>query len=412
MKVARTCSVPPTRGLGRREITVRERRSSEVSWSIVVTLVTMVLLSACGAHDAVTAAPLTPPDDISELDEAEEPGAGLVAPTLIPVVTYEGSGQLVHPDAAVFPARWQGKRYWVSGTPYPAGNPRFENPSIYQGRVSNEMRVPLGVTNPIVSAPVSGYMSDPDILYDPESDQLRMYYRETSAGLDEVLLITSQNGVQWSAARLVASEARYSLISPSIVRESATSWRMWTVNASAQGCFSLGTEMTLQQRRSVDGVSWGQPELVNLHVPGRVPWHWDVQYVAAKSEYWALVAAYPEGTTCSRTAVYFARSADGTTWKVSPTPLLSPGEFEPLRDVVYRSSFHYHDGSDAVSVWFSGARLEGNAFRYAVASARYPYSEMLRRVGGASPIILEREASSAVSPELQAARTQFEHDFP
>jgi hypothetical protein len=137
-----------------------------------------------------------------------------------------------------------------------------------------------------------------------------------------------------------------------------------------------------------------------------------VQYIASKREYWALVAAYPEGTTCSRTAVYFARSADGTTWTASPTPLLAPGQFEPLWDVVYRSSFHYHDGSDAVSVWFSGARLEGNAFRYAVASARYPYAELLRRVGGTSAAILDRDGSSAASPELQVARSQFEGAFP
>ncbi|MFL5619326.1 MAG: hypothetical protein ACJ79A_13145 [Gemmatimonadaceae bacterium] len=392
--------------------TARERRSIDFSWSIPVMLVTVLLLAACGGHDAVTAVTLTPPDDISGLDEAEAAGAGFVSPTPISVVTYEGSGQLVHPDAAVFPARWQGKRYWISATPYPAGNPNFENPSIYQGRRSNEMLVPPGVTNPVVSAPASGYMSDPDILHDPESDQLRMYYRETMGGMDQVLLITSQDGVLWSPARLVASAARYSLISPSIVRESATSWRMWTVNASVQGCLSTATEMTLQQRRSVDGITWGEPEPVNLYLPGRVPWHWDVQYVAAKQEYWALIAAYPDGTSCSRTAVYFARSADGTTWKVSPRPLLAPGEFEPLRDVVYRSSFHYHDGSDAVSVWFSGARVEGNAFRYAVASARYPYSDLLRRVGGSSPIILERDVSSAVSPELHAARLQFEREFP
>jgi len=335
-----------------------------------------------------------------------------VAPAVIPVETYEGSGQLVHPDAAVFPGRWQGKRYWITGTPYPSGNPKFENPSLYQGRVSREMRVPPGVTNPLVSAPTSGYLSDPDMLHDPDSGELRMYYRETMGGMDQVLLITSADGVHWSPSRLVASDARYSLISPAIVRESATSWRMWTVNASVQGCYSIATETTLQQRRSVDGVAWGAPEPVILRIPGRVPWHWDVQYIASKQEYWALVAAYPEGTTCSRTAVYFARSADGTMWNVAPTALLAPGAFEPLRDVVYRSSFHYHDGSDAVSVWFSGARLEGNAFRYAVASARYPYSELLRRVGGASAIISDRDASSAASPELQAARTQFESAFP
>lgn len=412
MKLVRARRVPPMTGMGWRERADCGTWSFDLARSVSVTLVTLLLLSACGGHDDVTRAALTPPDDIAEFDEAEVPGAGLVSPSLIPVVTYDGSGQLVHPDAAVFPGRWQGKRYWISATPYPAGNPRYENPSIYQGRVSSEMRVPLGVTNPIVPAPTSGYMSDPDIVHDPDSDELRMYYRHTAGSEDAIFLSTSPDGVRWSPARLVLSGDRNSLISPSIVRESATSWRMWTVDASAQGCSSLANEMTLQQRRSSDGLTWSAPEGMTLRVPGRVPWHWDVQYVAAKAEYWALVAAYPEGTTCSHTAVYFARSADGTTWKVSPTPLLAPGEFEPLRDVVYRSSFHYHDGSDAVSVWFSGARIEGNTFRYAVASARYPYAELVRRVGGGAPIVLERSWATELSPEMREARKQFERDFP
>jgi len=412
MKQAHARRVPPMQGSGRRATAVRVPRPIDLRWGILVTLVTMLLLYGCGGHDAVTGATLTPPDDISELDEAEAPGAGFVAPTLMSIVTYEGSGQLVHPDAAVFPDRWQGKRYWISGTPYPLGNPNFENPSIFQGRHSNEMRVPLGVTNPLVPAPKSGYMSDPDLLYDADSDALRMYYRYTSPEVDQVFVTTSQNGVTWSPGQLVVSAYRYSLISPSVVRESSTSWRMWTVNATAQGCYSLRTELTLQQRHSKDGITWDAPESVTLHVPGRVPWHWDVQYVAAKSEYWALVAAYPDGTSCSQTAVYFARSADGTSWKVSPTPLLAAHEFEPLRDLVYRSSFHYHEGSDAVSVWFSGAHREGNAFVYAVASARYPYAELMLRVGGSSAAILERESATSASPELREARAQFEANFP
>jgi len=330
---------------------------------------------------------------------------------LIRAVTYDGSGQLVHPDAAVFPRGWQGMRYWIAATPYPGGNPKYENPSIYQGQSSREMMVPVGVTNPIVAPPSVGYLSDPDVVHDVEREELRMYYRQTADEHDQLFVITSRNGVQWSPAQLVVSDVRYSLISPAVVRESPTSWRMWTVNASAQGCYSLPAELVLQQRRSTDGIAWSAPEPVELRVPGRVAWHWDVQYVAAKSEYWALVAAYPQGTTCSQSAVYFARSSDGTRWTVSPTPLLGPGEFEPIRDLVYRSSFHYHDGSDAVSVWFSGARLEGKAFRYSVASARYPLPDLLRRVGGTTSS-LERSVTSAVSVELRTAREAFEREFP
>ena len=380
-------------------------------WLAALLVGAAVAFGACTGGEGINE-PLAPPDGTNELDEAEVPGAGLVAPTVIRALTYDGSGELVHPDAAVFPSRWRGQRYWVSATPYPGGNPRYENPSIYQGQLSREMKVPAGVANPIVPPPAAGYLSDPDVVYDPDRDELRMYYRETAREDDRIYLITSTNGVQWSPAQPVASGVRYSLISPSVVRESATSWRMWTVNAAAQGCFSLPSELLLEQRRSVDGVAWSAPERVDLRVPGRVAWHWDVQYVAAKSEYWALVAAYPQGTSCSQTAVYFARSADGTTWNVSPTPLLGANEFDPIRDVVYRSSFHYHDGSDAVSVWFSGARLEGKVFRYAMVSARYPYPELLRRVGGLAPLALDREGTRAVSAELSAAREAFERDFP
>lgn len=407
MQMAAPRDNAPTSGAGAR----RRSTGGRQGWRALLRGATLAALLACGGSDAAIA-PFSPPDGASELDDAEEPGATLVAPRIIPAVTYEGSGQLVHPDAAVFPQRWQGKRYWVSATPYPAGNPRFENPSIYHGRFSSEMTVPLGVANPVVPAPAGGYLSDPDVVQDPDRGDLRMYYRQTVGEWDQLYLITSANGVAWSPPTLVEKGSRYALISPSIDRESATSWRMWTVNASREGCFSLIGELALEQRRSADGIVWSAPEPVKLRITGRVPWHWDVQFVPAKGEYWALVAAYPEGTSCSQTSVFFARSADGTTWNVSPTPLLGRGEFDPMRDLVYRSSFHYHERSDAVSVWFSGARLEDRAFRYSVASARYPYAELLRRVSGATPIVLGREGSSSVSAELRAAREAFERDFP
>ena len=387
------------------------RQSGLLRRGLLALLVTGITITACRGGEQVASA-LTPPEESAEIDDADVPSTVVIAPTLIQTTTYDGTGELVHPDAVVFPNRWEGRRYWVSATPYPTGNPKYENPSIYQGYKSREMAVPAGVTNPLARPGSSGYLSDPDMLYDPDRDELRMYYRHTSDSTDQVLLLTSNNGVQWSTPRLVLTGSRYGVISPAIVRESASSWRMWSVSAIAQGCYSLLTEMELTQRRSTDGLTWGDPESVNLRVPGRVPWHLDVQYIPAKQEYWALIAAYPEGTTCSRTAIYFARSADGTNWSVAPNPLLGPYEFGPLNDLVYRSTFHYHEASDAVSVWFSGAHIGDGGFHFAAASARYPYSELIRRVSGASPMIMERERSGQASIELQSARSVFEHDFP
>jgi hypothetical protein len=71
--------------MGWRETTDRVQRSFALARSVSVTLATILLLSACGGHD-VTSAPLEAPDEVSELDEAEAPGAGFRAPALIPVV--------------------------------------------------------------------------------------------------------------------------------------------------------------------------------------------------------------------------------------------------------------------------------------------------------------------------------------
>jgi hypothetical protein len=384
-------------------------------WGLAALLVSVMTFTACGGEGGAdqVASSLTPAPDNPEIDESDIPGAALLAPALLTTPTYDGSGELVHPDAVVFPERWNGRRYWVSATPYPIGNAKFENPSIYQGYTSRQMNVPANVTNPLAKpGSLGGYLSDPDMLFDPDADQLRMYYRQTTESADLLLLITTHDGVQWSAPQRVFTGERYGLISPAVVRESASSWRMWSVNAVTQGCYSLGEEMALEQRRSSDGVTWSLPEPVNLRVPGRVPWHLDVQYVPARKEYWALIAAYPDGTTCSRTAIYFARSADGTNWTVAPNPLLGPNEFGPLNDVVYRSTFHYFEASDAVAVWFTGARLGDGGLQFAMASARYPYADLIRKVTGASPAIIERDRSEQLSVELMSARTAFEHDFP
>lgn len=390
------------------------RYSGPLRLGLLALLVSGIAITACSGGADRVASSLTPPVDNSEIDDAETPGATLVAPTLIFVGTYDGSGQAVHPDAVVFPDSWRGRKYWVSATPYPLGNPKFENPSIYQGYRARQMSVPTGVMNPLaVPGALGGYLSDPDMLYDPDRDQLRMYYRQTTESADLLFLMRSDNGVQWSAPQRVFTADRYGLISPAIVRESATAWRMWSVAAVPQGCYSLTAELQVTQRRSSDGLAWGAPEPVNLRIPGAVPWHFDVQYVPAKQEYWALVAAYPEGTSCSRTAIYFARSTDGTEWKVAPTPLLGRNEFGPMNDLVYRSSFHYHEASDAISVWFSGASLGDGGFHMAMASARYPYADFLRKVDRTpSPTLIERERFEQLSVELLSARTAFEQGFP
>ena len=411
---------PPMSGMGQRETgagrSVRIVRHARLT---LASLIAVALFAACGGHAAADAPEeepvvrgITTPDDVTGIDDGEVPGALAIAPTSVPVLTYEGSGQLVHPDVAFFPRGFWGMRYWYTATPYPGGDANFENPSIYDGASAGEMRMPDGLVNPLAKPAPNSYLSDPDIVYDPQRRELRMYYRQTTPDGDQIFLVKSADGTNWGKSQLAMGGVRYSLISPAIIRADDGAWRMWTVNATAAGCRSAASLLTLQQRRSNDGISWSAPEAVALTIAGRVPWHWDVQYVRAKGEYWAMVAAYPDGGNCSQTSLYFARSVDGTTWSVAPSPLLRAGDFSPIRDLVYRSTFRYHEGSDAVSVWFSGARLEGADFHYSIAVARYPMEELLRRVNSAPGGTLEMGAGQRASKELRAARAAFVAAFP
>jgi hypothetical protein len=83
------------------------------------------------------------------------------------------------------------------------------------------------------------------------------------------------------------------------------------------------------------------------------PWHLDVQYVEARSEYWMLFVDSP--TAGSR--LRLAMSKDGIAWNVYPAPLLAP---EPVWDDerIYRATFLY--GDDGVfRVWYSASSRLG-----------------------------------------------------
>src|SRR5438093_1338690 len=90
-------------------------------------IASVVLMVAACAHDA--------PTDTA-FDADDEPLHTWLAPALsdvpleLVVPTYDGSGQSVHPDIVAFPDSWSGAYYWMAMTPYPNGDPTYENPSL------------------------------------------------------------------------------------------------------------------------------------------------------------------------------------------------------------------------------------------------------------------------------------------
>ena len=124
---------------------------------------------------------------------------------LLTLGTYDHSGQVVHPDVAPL-ARIGGYPFWLGVTPYPNGNANFENPSMFQSANGRFWQVPAGLSNPVVR-PASGYLSDPDVLFETGDGRLWLYYRQVTGGANEILLTRSADGLHWDAAEEVRSGA-------------------------------------------------------------------------------------------------------------------------------------------------------------------------------------------------------------
>lgn len=288
------------------------------------------------------------------------------SPVLLALRTYEGSGQTVHPDFIAPSTPWQHRIFYLVVTPYPGGSPQDENPSLYAGLDGVTWGAAPRAPMPLVRPAAPGHLSDPDAVYATARNELFLYYRQASDS-DRVFLLRSRDGAAWSQPVHQLSAAPGALLSPAVVRRSASDWLMWSVNAGS-GC--RGSATAVELRHSRDGLSWGAPDTVDLPVPfSRFAWHIDVEWIPAFREYWALFPVKAAGT-CVPTALYMARSPDGVTWRTHPKPVLLAGAIPEFRDVVYRSTFAYDARTDAVTFWFSGARLQDSAFTWRTAVQR------------------------------------------
>jgi len=111
------------------------------------------------------------------------------------IPTYDGSGQVAHPTVIDFLSeygleQWGGYRFWMSGSPYPGANDFYENPCLWVSDDGLVWEMPDGIEQPLANAPRDYhrrniYNSDPTIVYNPLTDEIELYYRESRGREDE-----------------------------------------------------------------------------------------------------------------------------------------------------------------------------------------------------------------------------------
>jgi hypothetical protein len=369
------------------------------------------LLAACsGAGDLATAPADLTAARSTEVTTMPLPNAGesVIQRGLsaMSVPTYDGSGEAVHPDVVTFPEAWNGFRYWSAFTPYRNSAVTLENPSLLGSQDGRRWESPTNAIAPLVKAS-RGHLSDPDMIFERQSQQLWMYYREVELQggkpggahvADHVWLSRSGDGRTWQTpVELFADKGKY-VVSPSIVQHPTDGFRLYAVDAGTGGC-NAGTTRIVQ-RRSADGLTWSDAKAVSFSQPGFQPWHLDVQYIPERAEYWAFVVAYPASKGCHASSLFLATSRDGESWTTYARPILAPREFAAFGTTVYRSTFAAE--GDSLSIWYSGARQTRRGSRnraavmqWSLATARTSVAALFTRVADKSGLARLSLAPSA-----------------
>jgi len=236
--------------------------------------------------------------------------------------TYDTSGEAVHPSVKYISAGWNGYKYWMAMTPYPAGDDDIENPSIIVSNDGITWIEPDGITNPISGVPSVGtFYSDPELVLSEDGVTLYCIYR-WSNGTDtsKIYIRSSTDGVTWSAATELLTGITTIFVSPSIVWD-GTQYVMW-LNDSSGGS---GAYKIVKRTCATIAGTWSEPS--DCTFANKRPYNdlWHISVVKVGATYYMFVGlSAPGGST--KADIFLATSSDGDAWTFDPEIVIPRGE--------------------------------------------------------------------------------------
>jgi len=255
--------------------------------------------------------------------------------------TTDISNEVVHPSIVVFDRPWNGYKYWMCITPYPATSGPKENPSIV---ATNDDTLatwvePYGVTNPVAPFPAgSQHQADVYMVYDTQRDMLVVIYQNDMAASREMRTIESSDGVNWSAP-VVRLTLGLGITTPCLIEY---------INSSGARKYRLiynqNSKVNWREADSIYGIagSWQSvTEVVSACILPRERMVWDFQCWRLASGEW-LFCQTLGNTALTATECYFGYSTDDmVSIQYDPAPKLCPAAASGnawATDLIYTTS--------------------------------------------------------------------------
>jgi hypothetical protein len=268
----------------------------------------------------------------------------------------------VHPDVISVRRFFYDREYLMVAEPYPFGDERLENPSLFSSNDGFNWEVPSGITNPIVGMPARGWNSDADLL-NAGDGRLFLYYRYNSgAGETALFYMENSGGMEWSMPdSLFTIPTSGNFASPAVV----------VLNGKFLLFYVDTIRYQIRMLQSSDGKKW-QNDCNVLSFP--YAWHLDA--LAIDNTIYLLVN--------DKRSLFLLRSDDLVRWWIYddsetagwgileqtlvPTPILNPSANGWDNDFLYRGSFLIED--HLLRLWYS-ARSATNVWRVGYCDAQF-----------------------------------------
>lgn len=237
------------------------------------------------------------------------------------LIDQEGTNEAYHPKVVAFDEPWNGYRFWMAFTPYPKGNATYEDPYLMASNDMVNWEAPEGLKNPIHDTRADGsydtHNSDTHLVYNPETDQLEIFWRWIDSKTTVIYRSKTSDGVNLSnkeKAYYDSNRNNGECISPAIVLDNGV-YKMW---------YLLNSRGDVMYRTSTDGKNWSKANRVYFPftTTQMKVWHLDVE--KTDRGYEALLSAYDQWCNRNSMCLWYSTSRSETSGWNTPTVILKP----------------------------------------------------------------------------------------
>jgi hypothetical protein len=252
--------------------------------------------------------------------------------TLI-IMPPDANPNIAHFSMVYFPGGWNGQKYYVAFTPYPAES--REDPHVYSGNTRYIIENHGG--NPVENAVEPAYNSDVHLFYKSDEDRLYVFWRHEGAGGTSMHYYSyTEDGTTWATKEILIPTGAGASPSYFYIKGRWVGLDVdYTTNLASQDPYYL----VKRESRTLAGMASATPVRCNLPTlpAGKHIWHPNIIYDSARDEFVAMVTLTninPGGAPNNGGVVYFATSTDALNWQFSDQAF-------PYVDNMYRCGIVY-----------------------------------------------------------------------